>query len=86
MLKTISAALLAVSVLAAPAFAATSGQTAPVKAAAARTGVLNAQASMGRHHVSHHHHHHRHHHQIGALGKHHISKVAIRHAAAVKRG
>lgn len=83
MLKTISAALLAVSVLAAPAIAATSGQTAPVKAAAARTGVLNAQASMGRHHVSH---HHRHHHQIGALGKHHISKVAIRHAAAVKRG
>jgi len=86
MLKTISAALLAVSVLAAPAFAATSGQTAPVvKAAAASTGVLNAQASMGRHPVSRHR-HHRHHHKMGALGKHHISKVAIKHAAAVKRG
>jgi len=75
MLKTISAALLAVSVLAAPAFGATSGQTAPVA----------AQASMGRHHVSHHR-HHRHHNKMGALSKHHISKVAIKHAAAVKRG
>jgi hypothetical protein len=86
MLKTISAALLAVSVLAAPAFAATSGQAAPVvKAAGARTGVLHAQASMGRHHVSHHR-HHRHPHRMGALGKHHVSKMAIKHAAAVKRG
>jgi hypothetical protein len=64
MLKTISAALLAVSVLAAPAFAAPSGH---------------------RHDVGHHR-HHRHHHKMGALGKHHISKVAIKHAAAVKRG
>lgn len=86
MLKTISAALVAVSVLAAPAFAATSGQTAPVvKAAATRTGVLNAKASMGRHRVSHHR-HHRHHNKMGALSKRHISKVAIKHAAAVKRG
>jgi hypothetical protein len=90
MLKTISAALLAVSVLAAPAFAAASRQSAPVvKTGAAKagvkTGVLNAQAKMGRHHVSHHR-HHPHHGKIGALSKHHISKVAIKHAAAVKRG
>ena len=79
MLKTISAALLAVSVLAAPAFAATSGQTAPVvKAAAAKTRTLNAHARMDRHHVSHHR-HHRHHHKTAALGKHHISKVAVKH-------
>jgi hypothetical protein len=94
MLKTISAALLAVSVLAAPAFAAATGQSAPVvktgaaKAgvkASVKTGVLNAQAKMGRHHVSHHR-HHRHHGKMGALSKHHGSKVAIKHAAAVKRG
>jgi hypothetical protein len=68
MFKTISAALLAVSVLAAPALAATSGKTdeapltkqAPVKTTAkttAKTGikpnVLNANAKMGGHHSSH---------------------------------
>jgi hypothetical protein len=65
MLKTISAALLAVSVLAAPAMAAGSGRTAhaPVIKAgqmktSAKAGVLNANARMGRHY-----HYHRHHHR-----------------------
>jgi Ni/Co efflux regulator RcnB len=85
MLKTISAALLAVSVLAAPAFAATSSQAGPVaKAATAKHRVLNAHARMD-HQVSHHR-RHRHHHKAAALGKHHISKAAIKHAAPVKRG
>ena len=56
MLKTISAALLAVSVLAAPALAAGTGKTtqAPVtKAAQVKPSVLNANAKMGRHHVRH---------------------------------
>jgi hypothetical protein len=83
MLKTISAALLAASVLAAPAFAATSSQAAPVaKAATAKHRVLNAHARMD-HQVSH---HRRHHYKVAAHGKHHISKAAIKHAAPVKRG
>ena len=67
MLKTISAALLAVSVLAvAPAMAAGHGHTthAPVfKSVQLKPGVLNANARMGRHHHRHYHHHrfHRHH-------------------------
>jgi hypothetical protein len=62
MLKTISAALLAVSVLAAPAIAGTLKTThtsthAPaVKSAHIKASVLNAHAHMGRHH----HHHYRH--------------------------
>ena len=65
MLKTISAALLAASVLAAPAFAATSSQAAPVaKAATAKHRVLNAHARMD-HQVSHHR-RHRHHHKMAA--------------------
>ena len=69
MLKTISAALLAVSVLAAPAMAGTatpamagtvktahtSTHAPAVKSAHIKASVLNAQAHMGRHH-----HHHRH--------------------------
>jgi hypothetical protein len=65
MLKTISAAVLAVSVLAAPAMAAGSGRTAhaPVIKAgemkpSVKPSLLNANARMGRHH--HYHHHHRH--------------------------
>ena len=66
MLKTISAALLAVSVLAAPAIAAT-GKTAqaPVTKSATATAQvkknpLNANAKMShRHHVRHHGHHHK---------------------------
>jgi hypothetical protein len=74
MFKTISAALLAVSVLAAPAFAAT-GKTAPaVKPTAAKSSVLNANARMGKHHHWHHHKyvrntHHRTH-KVGAIKTH----------------
>ena len=61
MLKTISAALLAVSVLAAPAIAANAAKTtqAPVTKSATVTPVkknpLNANAKMGGHHHVHHH-------------------------------
>jgi len=64
MLKTISAALLAVSVLAAPAMAAGAGKTmqAPaIKAVQVKASVLNAKASMDRHHHRHYR-HFRHHH------------------------
>ena len=57
MLKTISAALLAVSVLAAPAMAAGPRQNAhapAIKAVQVKTSVLNANAKMGRHHHRHH--------------------------------
>ena len=62
MLKTISAALLAVSVLAAPALAANTGKTvqAPVtksvtatKSAQVKKDPLNANAKMDRHHKHH---------------------------------
>jgi hypothetical protein len=91
MLKTISAVLLAVSVLAAPALAATPAKNAtrtaqapaikaePVKL---KPSVRNANAHMGRHH-SHYRHHHFH--NMGALKTH--QKVSVKHAAsAVKRG
>jgi hypothetical protein len=63
MLKTISAALLAVSVLAAPAMAAGTAKTAharDVNAAHTKANVRNAHAEMGRyhHHYRHLHHHH----------------------------
>ena len=92
MLKTISAALLAVSVLAAPALAASQEKTAqapvikteqvkPVKPA-----LRNANARMGRHHVRHAR-THRFHKQMGALKSHQFSKVMIKHAGpAAKRG
>jgi hypothetical protein len=72
MFKTISAALVAVSVLAAPAFAATTKSAeAPVikssqinKATATKANVkpnvLNANARMSRHHVKHVRHHAKH--------------------------
>jgi Ni/Co efflux regulator RcnB len=89
MLKTISAALLAVSMLAAPAMAAGSGKTmqAPAaKATQAKPSVLNANAKMGRHHVKHVR-HHRSHKKVGALKTHLVSKGAIKHIApATKRG
>jgi hypothetical protein len=59
MLKTISAALLAVSVLAAPAMAAGTGKAAHppvIKAVQVKASVLNANAKMGRHHRHHRHH------------------------------
>ena len=96
MLKTISAALLAVSVLAAPAFAGTVKATpAPVVKAEqvkqVKPSVLNANAKMGRHHVRHRHHrhhrHHRFHKRIGALKTHASAKVAIKHVThPAKRG
>jgi len=92
MLKTISAALLAVSVLAAPALAAGPAKTtnAPVIKAEqvkkAKPSVLNANAKMGRHHVRHARHHGFHNH-MGALKTHKFSKIAIKHAGPVtKRG
>jgi hypothetical protein len=91
MLKTISAALLAVSVLAAPALAAGTGKAthAPVIKAEqvkVKPSVLNANAKMGRHHVRHVR-HHRFHKHIGALKGHQFSKMTIKHVApATKRG
>jgi hypothetical protein len=64
MLKTISAALLAVSVLAAPAMAAGSGRsthTPDIKAGQVKASVLNANARMGHHHQDRHFRHHRFH-------------------------
>lgn len=61
MLKKISAALLAVSVLAVPALAAATDKAAPPvtksaqvsKPAQAKTSAHNANTKMGRHHVRH---------------------------------
>jgi len=97
MLKTISAALLAVSVLAAPAFAgqatnqATKTAQAPVVKAEqvkqTKPSALNANARMGRHQVRHAGYHHRHHKHFGALKTHKLSKVSTKHVTpATKRG
>ena len=70
MFKTISAALLAVSVLAAPAFAATgkNDEARIIKATPVKASVLNANARMGGHHHKHYRHvSHRHHKHIGAI-------------------
>jgi hypothetical protein len=87
MCKTISAALLAVSVLAAPAMAAGRTPHAPaIKTTHVKHSVLNANAKMGRYHHKHHRHHHAHK-RVGALKKHQFSKVTIKPAThAVKRG
>ena len=89
MLKTISAALLAVSMLAAPAMAAGSGKTmqAPaVKATQVKPSALNANAKMGRHHVKHVRHHGSRK-KMSALKTHQVSKATIKHVApATKRG
>jgi hypothetical protein len=61
MLKTISAALLAASVLAAPAMAAGTRTHAAPAFKSVKSSVLNASARMGHHHHRHGHHHHRHH-------------------------
>ena len=94
MLKTISAALLAVSVLAAPALAAgqaTKTAQAPVIKAEqvkqTKPNALNANARMGSHHVRHASHHRSHHKHIGALKTHKFSKVSTKHITpATKRG
>jgi len=87
MLKTISAALLAVSVLAAPAIAAGTGKTTPapvIRAVQVKTSVLNANAKMVHRHHAHHRYHHTH---MGALKAQKFSKVTIKHVVpATKRG
>jgi hypothetical protein len=92
MLKTISAALVAVSVLAAPALAGTPGKTTqapvnkttPAPAAKAEPGkakVVNANAKMSHKHYR----HHRHHKHIG-LHKAHAKHIAVKHVTpAAKR-
>jgi hypothetical protein len=88
MFKTISAALLAVSVLATPALAGSPGKSTHVpviKAERANAKVLNANARMGGHHHKHYRHHHRHHKHIGMLKLHGAPKLAIKHAHG-KRG
>jgi hypothetical protein len=91
MLKTISAALLAVTVLAAPAMAAGKAKTTqtPVikteQVKQVKPSVLNANARMSHHHK--HFRHHRFHKHIGALKTHQLSKVTSKHIApATKRG
>jgi hypothetical protein len=94
MLKTISAALLAVSVLAAPAMAAGSGkitqapaakQAVVAKTAQAKPSVLNANAKMGHHRK--HLRHHRSHKHMGVIKTHKVSKVTAKHIApATRRG
>ncbi len=90
MLKTISAALLAVSVIAAPAFAAGTVKTTqapviksePVK----QKSALNANAKMGRHHVRHAS-HHRFHKKMATRKLHQSSKIAAKHVThPAKRG
>lgn len=89
MFKTISAALIAVSVLAAPAMA---GNAKTVHAPAAKSvqiksSVLNANAKMGRHHHKHFRKHHRAHKHVGALQFNKVSKVTIKQVSpATKRG
>ena len=95
MLKTISGALLAVSVIAAPALAASSTDKAPAtkttqapaaKTTQAKPSALNANAKMGHHqkHVR----HHRSPKKMSALSqKHKFSKITNKHVAPVtKRG
>lgn len=101
MLKTISAALLAASVIAAPALAAGYGKTtqAPVSKTAqvepngkvnakaqVKPSALNANAKMDKHHVKHAKPHKKME-KTGALKTHQASKATIKHAAAAsKRG
>ena len=73
MIKTISAALLAVSMFAAPALAAAgkSDEARTIKATPVKASVLNANAKMGRHHTKHYRHaSHRHHKKMA------VTKVA----------
>jgi hypothetical protein len=90
MFKTISAALLAVSVLAAPAMAATGAKTAPaVKSEHVKKNALNANAKMVRHHHKHYRYTrlHKKAHHSAALKTHKVTKVSAKHTArAVKHG
>ena len=92
MLKTISAALVAVSVLAAPAIAASTTKITQAPATKSATvnpvkkNPLNANAKMDRHH----HRHVRHqvsHRKMSSHGHKAVSKATIRHASpAITRG
>jgi hypothetical protein len=89
MLKTISAVLIAVSVLAAPALAAGLGKTTQVpvikteKTAQAKPSLRNANAKMS-HHRSYHrrHRHHQSHKRLGALRTRKLTKVSTKHTMA----
>jgi hypothetical protein len=93
MLKTISAALLAASVIAAPAFAGAPAKSATKTAAApvttadqARSKVLSANATMGHHHRKHASLHRRHKH-MAAPKAHATPKAAMKRAnSPSKRG
>ena len=87
MLKTISAALLAVSVLAAPALAAGTDKTAPVtKSVQTKASMVTTNAKTGRHHVRHAS-HHRFHKKMAAHKMHRSSKIATTHVTVpAKRG
>jgi len=93
MLKTISVALLAVSVLAAPALAAGADKTpAPVTKSASiqstqvKKSAHNADAKMGRHHIRHSS-HHRFHKKMATHKVHKSPKVAAKHVThPAKRG
>jgi hypothetical protein len=94
MLRTISAALLAVSVIAAPALAETAGKTSPAPVGktsqapvnkTARAPVIKADRSKSKlmnanaHMVDHkHYRHHRHHKHMGAYKIHGKGKVAVK--------
>jgi hypothetical protein len=95
MLKTVSAALLAVSVLAAPALAAGTEKATPApvansasvsKPAQMNESARTANAKMGRHQIR----HSRHHHFHKKMAKHRMHKspeVAAKHLAhPAKRG
>ena len=67
MLKTIAAALLAVSVLAAPAMAGSYGRTThnpEIRFSHVTPGWVNSNARWDRHHHRHHHKHFRHHYRF----------------------
>ena len=85
MFKTISAALLAVAVLAAPALAATADKTVPapvIKADQTKSKALNANARMGHKHIR----HHGHHKHMSVVKPHATPKLAVKHIAPAKRG
>jgi hypothetical protein len=95
MLKTVSAALLAASVFAMPALAATSQKTTPAPVAKsastsqpvnAKKSALNANAKTGRHHVRHST-HHRANKKMTTHKMHKTSKVTAKHVThPAKRG
>jgi hypothetical protein len=99
MFKTISAALLAISVLAAPAMAAGIAKTTPtpvtktaqapvINAVKAKPSVLNANAKMSRHHHSFHRHYraHKRFHFHKHMGRKHVghNHMGHKHMGAIK--